>query len=212
MKTLIVGSGSELNEELMNKHCSWADFVIAADGGLMHLKKAGHTPNALLGDFDSIPDAILHDIKVRKDVEIIKFPTNKDYTDMELAIDFAIERGASHIAILGASGTRLDHTTANIHLLYKLVKNNIKGYIEDNHNKVYLIDDSITIDKQENNKVSLLPMFPFAKGVTTKGLSYELNNDNLVFGTGLGISNEFSDDKAYISIKEGLLLVFVSKD
>lgn len=212
MKTLIMGNGSGVNDELIEKYFVWADFVIAADGGLLHLRRAGFVPDVLLGDFDSIPDALLQDIKVQKDVELVQFPPNKDYTDLELAIDLAIERNTSQLVILGATGTRLDHTTANIHLLYKLIKNDITGYLEDTHNRIYLIDKEIVIDRKAGCKVSILPLPPFANGVSTEGLSYELKNADLAFGTGLGISNEFNDEKARISVKEGLLLIFISRD
>lgn len=212
MKTLIVGSGSLFDENLLAKHHQWADLVIAADGGQMHLRKAGLDSDVLLGDFDSIEKAELEEIKAHNSSEMIAFPKDKDYTDLELAVNLAIERGASEIVLLGVSGTRLDHTTANIHLLYKFIENNIKGYIEDDHNRIYLINKSLTIEKLSDYKVSVLPLPPYAGGVTTKGLSYELSDAKLVFGTGLGISNEFSDQRATISVREGLLLVFVSKD
>lgn len=212
MKILIVGSGSLFDESLLIRYHQWADVVIAADGGQMHLKRADLCSDVLLGDFDSIGKAELAEIKDNSNSELITFPKDKDYTDLELAINLAIERGASEIVILGASGTRLDHTTANIHLLYKLSENNIKGYIEDEHNRIYLVKNSITIKKQKDYKISILPLFPFADGVSTKGLSYKLSDAKLSFGTGQGISNEFCDKTATISVKEGLLLVFVSRD
>ncbi|MGI6086290.1 MAG: thiamine diphosphokinase [Acetivibrionales bacterium] len=212
MKTLIVGNGSLSDHSILTRYHRWADLVIAADGGLMHLKKAGLNSNVLLGDFDSVDLSELAKIKAQNNAELITFPKNKDYTDLELAANLAIERGATEIVILGASGTRLDHTTSNIHLLYKLLENSIKGYIEDEHNRVYLIRKSLTIEKQPDYKVSILPLPPVARGVTTRGLTYALADEDLIFGTGRGISNEFSDDTATISVKEGLLLVFVSRD
>jgi thiamine pyrophosphokinase len=212
MKALIAGSGSLSNLELLKKHYAWADLVIAADGGAEYFHNAGLMPHVLLGDFDSLPTDVLEEFKAQKDIEIKTFPANKDFTDMELALNLAVERGADEAVILGASGTRLDHTTANIHLLYKLLTNNIKGCIEDDNNLIYLINDKLTLKKQDNRKVSLLPMPPYVSGLTTQGLSYPLSDATLAFGTGQGISNEFADDTASITLKEGLLLVFVSKD
>lgn len=212
MKVLIAGSGSLSNLELLKKHHAWAELVIAADGGAEYFHKAGLMPDVLLGDFDSLPQAVLQEFQAYKSAEIRTFPTNKDFTDMELALNLAMERGATEVVILGASGTRLDHTTANIHLLYKLLTNQIKGCIEDENNRIYLINDKLTIKKQDNRKVSLLPLPPCVSGLTTQGLSYPLSDATLTFGTGQGISNEFSDNTATVSLKEGLLLVFVSKD
>lgn len=211
MKALVVGSGSLSDFELLKKHHVWADLVIAADGGALHLRKAGLMPHVLLGDFDSVPAAILEEIRASK-TEILTFPADKDFTDLELAINLAWERGATEMVMMGASGSRLDHTTANVHLLYSLLKKGIKGYIEDEHNRIYLIDQSLEIKKQENRKVSLLPLPPRVTGITTCGLAYSLADATMDFGTGRGISNEFSDSTALITVKEGLLLVFVSRD
>ncbi|MGI6050101.1 MAG: thiamine diphosphokinase [Acetivibrionales bacterium] len=212
MKTLIVGSGNEISSELVKKHYSWADFVIAADGGLMHLKKAHLIPDLLIGDFDSLPANLLKEARQSKEIEVAQFPPQKDLTDLELALNLAIEKGTTHLVILGATGNRLDHTTANIHLLYKLMKNNISGYIEDNNNRIYMTDKELILEREYGYNVSILPLPPVANGVTTKGLVYKLDNADLSFGTGLGVSNEFNDEKAVISVRKGLLLVFLSKD
>jgi len=212
MNVLIVGSGSLPDENMVKRYHQWADLVIAADGGQMHLKRFGFKSDVLLGDFDSIDCAELAEIKAQSVSELITFPREKDYTDLELAINAAIERGATNIVLLGATGTRLDHTTANIHLLHKFIEHNIEGYIEDKYNRIYLVNKSLTIKKQDGYKVSILPLPPYAGGVTTKGLTYALSDAKLTFGTGLGISNEFCDETATISLKEGLILVFLSRD
>jgi thiamine pyrophosphokinase len=212
MKALIVGSGSLYEADFLKEKYKWADLVIAADGGALHLDNAGLVPHVLMGDFDSLPGPVLEKLRRNENVEIIKFRPEKDFTDTELAIDIALERGADEISLVGACGTRLDHTVANIHLLYKILKSGAKGCIEDENNQVLLIDDSITLYRRENYKVSLVPLPPFVKGITTTGLLYPLDDDTFAFGIGRGISNEFEDEKATVSIKEGLLLVFVSKD
>lgn len=212
MKTLIVGSGSLTDTEFLKKKYEWADLVIAADGGSLYLVDAGLEPHILLGDFDSLPDPVLQKFRKNENIEIVEFQPEKDYTDIELAINFALERGAANISIVGACGTRLDHTVANIHLLYKIIKSGAKGCIEDENNQIFLIDNSITLYKRDKFKVSLVPLPPYVKGITTTGLSYPLTDETFVFGIGRGISNEFAGEMATVSIKEGLLLVFVSKD
>lgn len=211
MKTLIVASGSISNYRRLSERYDLADLVIAADGGAMHLLKAGLTPDILLGDLDSISEEDL--IKVRESgAQILTYPPKKDYTDMELAIDIAVQRGAKEIILYGATGSRLDHTMANVFILYKLLKKGIKGCIEDDHNTIYLVEDEITIKKQENFKVSLLALPPCVEGLSTKGLMYPLHDFRLDFGISLGVSNEFFDDTATVTIKKGLLAVIVSKD
>lgn len=212
MKTLIVGSGDEFSFELMKKYFLWADFVIAADGGLVHLKNAHLNPNVLIGDFDSLPEDILEQERLKNEVEIVPFPKKKDYTDLELAIDYAIDKGVSQLVILGAVGSRMDHTIANVHLLYKLINSNVFGYIEDDHNRVYMVDKKLILQREQGYNVSIIPMPPFAKGVSTEGLMYKLDEANLSFGNSIGVSNEFAEEQAIISLREGILLVFVSRD
>ena len=212
MKVLIVGSGSISDSEFLKDRYSWADLVIAADGGAESLVKAGLMPQVVLGDFDSLPGVVLEEIKLNNNVEILSYPAKKNHTDMELAMNLASERGAAELVIIGGSGSRLDHTMANIMLLYNLLDNGIRGSLEDEHNQIYLINDKLTIKKQDNRKVSLLSLTPSVEGLTTKGLEYPLKEASLKFGSSWGISNEFLEDVATITLKKGLLLVFLSKD
>ncbi len=210
MKALVVGSGNSPSHKLLKERYAWADLVIAADGGALYLAESNLIPHVLLGDFDSISGPVLE--KMQQQSEVISFPTHKDYTDMELAINLAVERGAKELVLLGACGSRLDHTMGNVFLLHSLLEKDIQACVEDDHNQIYLIKDALTIKKQENRKVSLLPLSPRVEGLTTKGLAYPLCEDTLKIGINRGISNEFNDDFATISIKKGLLLVFLSED
>ena len=219
MKVLIIGSGNAPHKDLLKMRYEWADLVIAADGGGAYLTQNNYKPHILLGDFDSIKDESLIELRAQSDIEIFSFPVHKDFTDMELAINLAIERGAKEVVLLGASGTRLDHTMANVFLLDILLKEGIKACLQDNHNQVYLIGgvdfapiNELTIKKQGIQKVSLLPITSCVEGVNTKGLSYPLCEATLYFGSSLSVSNEFFDDTAVISLKKGSLLVILSKD
>ena len=187
-----------------------ADFLICADSGARHLKKLKIVPHALIGDFDSISSNDYNYYK-EKDVAIIKFPPNKNKTDTELAVDYAVERDCNVIYFLGALGLRIDHSLSNIFLLKKLIEKGIKGVILDNKNEITLIDDKIVLER-ENKRITFLSLSEETRGIKSKGLLYELNNDTLKMGNSMGVSNEFSGDIAEISIDSGLLLVIKSKD
>ena len=210
MKAVVVGSGSLTDLDLLKERCLGADLIVAADGGARYLYDAGIVPHILIGDFDSVPREILSFYKELKCVNITGFPKKKDFTDMELALDIAAEKGANEITILAATGSRLDHSAANILLLYGLLKKNIAGCIEDAHNKVYLTEHAIQIKKQENWKVSLLSISSEVSNVTTSGLMYPLHDFNLELGSSRGISNEFTEDTAVIGFEKGLLMVVLS--
>jgi len=211
MKILIVGSGSLKNPEFLIDRYNWADLVIAVDGGASHLIRANLMPHIAVGDFDSIDPKDLEILK-SSNIELISCPVKKDFTDMELASDIAIDRNPSEVLLVCATGSRLDHSIGNILHLNVFLEKGIKASIEDENNRIYLVRDSITLKKQENYKVSLLPVTSAVEGITTKGLYYPLNDQSMKFGSCLGVSNEFCEDTAEITIRKGLLLVLLSRD
>lgn len=188
-----------------------ADLILCADGGAAHLKRWGIIPHILLGDFDSILEEDLNDYR-KSGVDIVKFPPEKDMTDTELALELAAEKGCKEIILLGALGTRLDHSISNVFLLKKLLEAGITGIIADEYNEIRLIDRSITLHRRPDMKVTLLPLSENVEGVTTQGLYYPLTNATIPMGSTWGVSNEFTGDTAGVSISKGLLLVIQSRD
>ena len=211
MKCVIVSSGTINDYEYMKKYFEGAELVISVDGGALHLRRFGIKPGLLVGDFDSITPECLKEYE-SQNIEIVRFPRQKDMTDTEIAVEIALERGSTHIVFLGAMGTRLDHSLSNIFHLKKLHDNNVTGIVADERNEITLIDSSIKLDKAEGMKVSLLPLTDVVRGVTTKGLMYPLHNATMKLGSSWGVSNEFSGDTAEVTIIEGLLLVMKSRD
>ena len=92
------------------------EHIIAVDGGLESAMKMNLVPGYIVGDFDSINQAILNQYENMKD-KIIKLNPEKDLTDTHSSINLAMELKSTNIVILGAIGTRIDHTIANIHIL-----------------------------------------------------------------------------------------------
>jgi thiamine pyrophosphokinase len=211
MDVLIVGSGNMESPALLQQTASLARLLICADGGARHFSQAGITPHVVLGDFDSIDADLLHAYE-KEGVELVKYPARKDYTDMELALDYAAEHGATRVFIMGAMGSRMDHSLANLQLLHKLMEKGIRGVVLNDNNRVYLIQDKIRISRMEGYKLSLLPATPVVEGVTTEGLAWPLFNYTMRMGTGIGISNEFCGDTAAVRISSGRLYVILSRD
>lgn len=225
MKAVIIANGNIKNLESFSEIVSSADLIICADGGAKHLKEMGILPDVIIGDFDSLnsEDKTFFE---ENNIKTIKHPSNKDATDTELATEFAVEHKCYDITFIGATGTRLDHTLANIFLLRKLAdqaddqKNNqnnnnnhgIKYRIIDDNNEIFLVTDKITLEKAGNSFVSIIPLTEKAEGITTSGLKYPLTDAKIRSGSSLGISNEFTDEKATIVLKKGMLIVTISKD
>lgn len=217
---VIVCNGKITDYDFARQVIRKSDIVICADGGASHLKNIGVLPDVLIGDFDSIDDNELENM-IRLGVQVIKYPKDKDYTDTELCVDYALKNNFSKIIILGGIGTRFDHTLANVYLLKKIFENNATGVIADEHNEIMIAGSRIEINKNiemcgiENsykNKLTILPFSDRVEGLTTYGLLYELNNADINMGWTTGVSNEFTSDTAVLTLKNGLIIVIRSRD
>ncbi len=204
MKTaLIVGNG-EVDYRIL-KDLPKDTYVICADGGLRHMEGLKVKPDVIIGDMDSVNSDITGE-------NIIKYPVRKDFTDSEIAVDYAIENGFLKIIMLGFTGTRLDHTLANLFLLKKLSDNGINGYIKDFNNTVYFAKKENVILGKAGDIVSIIPVGGDLLGVTTKGLDYPLANETLEFSKSRGVSNVMTENECTITIEEGMALIIKSRD
>lgn len=214
MNTLIV-SGGKINinflENLINSNSY--NTIIAVDKGLEALHSINIVPQHIVGDFDSINKNVL-DFYYNTATVIHKYNSEKDYTDTDIALKLSIELGSINITIIGATGTRIDHVLANIHILAQALNNNINCSILDENNKIYLINSSTQIEKclAYGNYVSLIPLTTTVTGITLKGFKYPLKNYTLEIGKSLGVSNEIVDNLATIELNKGTLIVVESKD
>lgn len=188
--------------------------VITADLGLSRAVRLGLWPDLLLGDFDSLDRSYLEDYRKQTGKEPLFFPSEKDDTDSALAVEAALEQGASHICILGGTGGRLDHTLANISLLVRCMEAGVQGELVDSCNRIRLIDARLDIrkDEQFGAYVSLLPLSADVTGITLEGFRYPLTNAVISQGMTLGVSNEILGETGSIRIRTGKLLVIESRD
>ncbi len=187
------------------------DYIICADNGMRHARHLGVMPNLIVGDFDSNQEGDLEYFK-NKQVSVHTFSSVKDETDTEIAVDQAIEMGAQIIDIYGGAGTRLDHTLANVHLLYKAFEKKVAAVLINPYNRVYLVDQFISLSGQQGDVISLLPFTQEVSGIYTTQLGYPLKNGSLRWGKPCGVSNYMKSEKASISIEKGLLLVVKATD
>lgn len=157
MKFIIITGGNINNEFLQNfLQENEYDKIIAADKGLEILNKINIEPNYIIGDFDSINDDILEQYK---NIPITYLKPEKDFTDTHMALKLAINQGAKEIIIVGAIGTRVDHSIANIHILKEALENNVEAEIINENNKIKLINKATKIKKQDDYKyISLIPL------------------------------------------------------
>ncbi len=214
VKTLIV-SGGNIEEECFNKiyQKDHFDNIIASDRGLEVLDKYNVMPNYIIGDFDSIDKKTLSKYINNKKVVIKELNPEKDYTDTHMAIKLAIELNSTDVTILGAIGTRIDHTIANIHILKEALERGIECRIVNNRNEIQLINKKTVLEMNKGYKyISLIPLTTKVEGITLKGFKYPLSDATLEVGHSIGISNEQIDEIAEIDLKKGILIMIKSKD
>ena len=184
------------------------EFVVAADSGLEHALALGVDVDVVVGDLDSVNPAAL-DVAVAKGAIVEVHPTDKDATDLELALDAALARGATNVRVLGAHGGRVDHYLANVLLLAspRFASARIDARLGDAH--VTVVRDRATLVSAPGGLCSLLPLGGPAVGVTTYDLRYPLHRETLEPGSTRGVSNVFLAAEAAVSLEAGVLLAIV---
>jgi thiamine pyrophosphokinase len=189
-----------------------SDFIIAADGGAHHCIDLGLTPDVIIGDFDSLDPDNLTAFQ-QANVELIKFPTEKDETDLELALQLALDRGLFEVLIVAALGDRWDMSIANILLLANPILSRLKIHLLTGSQELFLIrgGDQVEIHSKVGSRLSLIPLAGDAYGISTQGLEYSLLDETLYFGSSRGVSNILSQDSAQIKLTDGLLLCIYDK-
>ena len=184
------------------------DLIVCADSAYLAAKKENVTPHLVIGDFDH--GTGMHPDQNEKN--IVTVPCEKDDTDTMLCLKYALEQGVGDITILGGIGGRLDHTFANLQTLAYAEKNGAHARLLAENDEAFLLSGSIRLPKRD--EAWYLSVFAYdgvCHGVTEKGTKYEVENATLDTSFPLGVSNEIVSDFAEISVKEGRLLVILSK-
>ena len=190
------------------------DVIIAVDAGMEFLYVANILPDVIIGDFDSVNKKAFEYFKSQPQIEICSLHPEKDDTDTEHAIHYAIEHGASNITILGGTGRRLDHLLGNIALLGIGLEKSISMELLDVNNRIRMTDKSVRIprERQFGRYLSLIPYSESVKDVSLKGLKYPLDHEELGGFNARGVSNEIVEEEAVIEFSDGILLVIESRD
>ncbi len=184
--------------------------LICADSGGGTALNWGLKPDVVVGDLDSIASADLARLK-ELGVPVQAAQSEKDETDLELALYTALEAGATDLTILGGLGGRLDHTLGNLYLLAapRLMEAGVKVRLLAEREEVFLLrgGERLELAGQTGELLSLLPLSAQAVGIRTEGLYYPLQAETLYLGLSRGLSNLFTASSAHISLDQGLLLV-----
>ncbi len=210
MRAILFANGILNKPDAVRLMLQPGDVIIAADGGANYCHELGLQPAIVIGDFDSIRPELLRELE-KSGSEIIPFPTHKDYTDLELALRLAQERGMDEAIVFGGAGSRLDQTLANLLLPALPDLRHLRVRLVDGEQEVFLLREKgeIEVLGQPGDTVSLVPLAGDAEGISTQGLEYPLDGERLTFGSTRGISNVLLGERGRVRLEKGLLLCLV---
>jgi len=204
---LILASGSWTEAGRLGALVASADYIIAANGGFSKALTHGVRVDEVVGDLDSASDQSVCALDGPTAPPVDLFPRDKDWTDLELAIDRALLRDPAKIVLVGAAGDRLDHTLTNLHLLEKGILAGVPMVLMAGDEDAHLVNDRIALDGAKiADRVSLVPVSDSVV-VTTHGLQFPLRSERLCRPASRGVSNIVDALPVRICVEKGLLLV-----
>ncbi|MBM7618946.1 thiamine pyrophosphokinase [Bacillus tianshenii] len=213
MNIKIVAGGPPENIPAFGADTSETVTWVGVDRGVHYLLEQNIIPSKAFGDFDSVTAAELAEMK-RKITDLDLYPSEKDETDTELAVNWAMAQNPASITMFGVTGGRLDHFLGNVQLMLKGIQNGITIEIQDKQNKLILVKPGQYPLKKDKNLpyISFLPISPAVSGITLDGFKYPLKNRNIKWGDTLCISNELDTENGTFSFKDGILMMIRSRD
>lgn len=201
-RAVILCDGDPPVKNLLSEEISISDLFIAADGG-------AHTAI----DFDMMPDVIIGDMDSFTDYNPKTHPVIKDAdqetNDLEKALNYALDKKFSQVAVLGATGKRIDHTLKNLSVLKQFTAKFSSIYFKDTYGIYFILPKIYKLNEPVGTVISLFPLSGVVTGIRTEGLKYPLNKEKLENGVRDGSSNEISRYPAQISHEDGDLLIFI---
>ena len=202
MHALIIASGDLPRSSLVRKLARSAGLVVCADGGARHAMRLGITPDAILGDLDSLSRAARRHFR---DVPVI-FIADQDSTDLEKAVGFCLGRNFRSVHAVGTFGSRIDHTTGSLGCFRKFAPG-VLLTLHDREGSLSLLPRRSRLKTAKGERLSLIPL-ERSEGITTKNLRYALKDEVLELGVREGISNEAMGATVALSYRKGTLLVY----
>ena len=178
------------------------DIIGCTDGAYHYAKKLPVKLDFVLGDFDSVkPNEI-------ENIEVIVKP-DQNFTDFEKAVQYLIEKKVNYLEIWGASGKDDDHFLGNISVLYQY-NNKIEMIFHTDTQYFFMAKKENKLSVEKNKIISLFPL-NHVKKITTSGLEFPLNDENLKMGKRIGIRNKSINNQININFKKGKLIIFIEK-
>lgn len=182
------------------------DMVVCVDGGTSHAARLGIRPDVVIGDLDSAHGGAFERFQ-SAGVKVLAYPSEKDKTDLDLAVEYVVAEGISSIVALAAVGDRIDHVLANILLTVKAASLGASLVLTDGRSEVKLVMGEAEVMGAPGDWVSLVAIGGDARGIYTDGLKYPLRDADLRIGETLGVSNELLHGRGRVRVRSGRVVM-----
>lgn len=204
---LIIANGESCSNELLNQLLEWSPYILVLDGALDRVLARGIKVDAVLGDFDSITTRELN-VQDEQDIRWVH-AEDQTKTDLEKGLEFLIQEGHEAVNIVWATGRRLDHAHNNLITMAKF-RNELTICMLDDHSRAFCLKPAPSEFIKRYPTHSILSLIPLTdvQGVSTKGLLYNLNDEDLEIPQRTGSSNEVvTPENISITFKSGILIL-----
>lgn len=208
METVLIFAGGDSPTPSLAEELPEPELIIAADSGYDAAVEAGYAVDVLIGDMDSIETEV-----IPNHVIVERYPTDKDATDLELALARVVDERPQRIVVVGGAGGRFDHELATAMLLCSDRWDGIDelDWVTD-RGWSHVIRGRRIIHGDVGAIISLIPIGGPASGIDTKGLRWDLRAASIPPGSTWGVSNEFTGPVADIRVGSGCLLAVIPID
>ena len=208
-RVLVVLGGAGFDAARLRDEASDATALVAADSGAAFCLESGLMPDAVVGDFDSLPDAVREKIPPDR----LHPESSTESNDLEKALAHVAARWGDDVDVLlaagvAAGGGRSDHTLANLGPL-----------LREPHARVALVDGEGRLFALRHGRaafadmagatLSVLPWTLHGVTVSERGVRWPLDRVKLLLG-GRGISNAIAEGDAAVEVHDGVALVWVA--
>jgi len=199
LRAVIFANGNLNSPNKIRSQLRADDLVIAADGGARHCRELNLHPHLVIGDMDSISSTHLDDLRIQ-DTQLLIYPEDKDQTDLELALSYALEKGVNEVLLFGLLGGRLDLSLTNLLLLARDEWGEMSLIVKADPDTAYLMRDQDAISINGNVSECVTQ-------VSTQGLRWQLDEVDLFQGNTLSVSNELLETSTRIQVGVGKMLL-----
>lgn len=205
--TVVIFSGGAAPRAGVQSLVPSGSVVVAADRGVDHALALGIVPDLAVGDFDSVSAVGLERV-VAAGGAVQRHRADKDATDLELALDAALDCSAERVIVIGGDAGRLDHLLASVAVLARPRHAGLRVEAHLGEHRVDVVHPGrvTALDGSPGALLTLLAHGGAARGVTTTGLRFALVDAVLEPWSSLGVSNEFAEVTASVEIASGVVL------